>query len=598
MEALFIEIYETLGVYAGFPEVWYHSGFDIGFTEEGLPRPRYLGRFNNDCSLEDLEAMIPAPGKALEEPQEVDDRSFPAFRRKMEEAVLAGKNKNKAAREKKRRERVITKKAWCAQLKRTQCYLGIRPRGTVNKDEFLANPNLTWEQTKAAQAAYEAAAGIKLPKLVPTDPAPYPFHHNVIFICVDIEAYEKNQRQITEIGISTLDTTDLINTPPGEGGAEWMKKIRARHFRVKEYAHLTNSAYISGCPDKFVEKFGTSEWISIFNAPQVVASCFRHPFSAPGQYTPFPADGRTIGRYGYDQGLLSQYLQPLNDSQQKRNIILVGHEIKSDIQYLQTIGYDVTTLPNLIESIDTINLFKAMKHEQNTPSLGAVLLELGLTGWHLHNAGNDAGYTMEALIGLSFAALTATPKAVPQQKELDAAAAEAQARLIDDIEEWEIADEEGGDGGAAIPLPSLGEMKEQQTFDQGMRRGQKAEERAEKKYSNDKKKGLGSGTYGEAFPSLKDSVEKKGEIKFHAANEKKMKEMTDAANKGADYVPPHLRVGREKDGTEMRMWKEGDLIEFGRDQEEGGVELPEKKLAEKTKKRLAELDVDEEYFTI
>ena len=598
MEALFIEIYETLGVYAGFPEVWYHSGFDIGFTEEGIPRPRYLGRFDNDCSLDDLEAMIPAPGKALEEPQEVDDRSFPAFRRKMEEAILAGKNKNKAAREKKRRDRVITKKAWCTQLKRTQCYLGIRPRGTVNKDEFLANPNLTWEETKAAQAAYEAAAGIKLPKLVPTDSALYPFHHSVIFICVDIEAYEKNQRQITEIGISTLDTNDLVNTPPGEGGSEWMKKIRARHFRIKEYAHLTNSKYVSGCPDKFVEEFGTSEWISSFNAPQIVASCFRHPFSAPGEYTPFPADGRTIGRYGYDQRLLSQYLQPLNDSQQKRNIILVGHEVKSDITYLQTIGYDVTTLPNLVEAIDTINLFKAMKHEQYTPSLGAVLLELGLTGWHLHNAGNDAGYTMEALIGLSFAALTANPKAIPQQQESDAAAAEAQARLIDDIEEWEIADEEGGDGGAAVPLPGLSETNQKQMFEQGMKRGQKADERAEKKYSIDQLKDFDSGAYSEAFPSLKESVEKKGEIKFHAANEKKMKEMTDATNNGVDYVPPHLRGGWKEDGKEMRMWKEGDLIEFSKDKEEGGVKLPENKLAEKTKKRLAELEVDEEYFTI
>lgn len=593
VEAFYIEIYETLGVYAGFPEVCYHPGFDIGFTEEGVPRPRYLGRFHNFCSLAELEAIMPAPGEAPEEPQEVDDGSLPAFRRKMEEAILAGKNKNKAAKEKKRRERVITKKAWCTQLKRSQCYLGIRPRGTVNKDEFFADPNLTWEQAKAAQAAYEEAAGLKLPKLVPTDPVPYPFHHNVIFICVDVEAYEKNQRQITEIGISTLDTADLVNTPPGEGGVEWIKKIRARHFRVKEYAHLKNSVHVSGCPDNFLERFGTSEWISSFNAPQVVASCFRHPFSAPGQYTPFPADNRMIGRYGYDQQLLGQYLQPLKESQQKRNVILVGHDIKADIQYLKTIGYDVTNLPNLVEAIDTTQLFKAMKHGQNTPSLGTVLLELGMTGWHLHNAGNDAGYTMEALIGISFAALTAAPKAIPKQEELDAAAEEAQARLIDDIEEWEIADEEGGDGGAAIPL---GNTNGKQTFEQGMRSGQKAEE---KTYTNDWNKGFGSSAYSEAFPSLKETIERQGVIKFHNANEKRLKEMADATNKWQDYVPPHLRGGGEQDRKATRVWKEGDVIEFGKDKEEGGVKLPEKKkLSQKTKKRLAELEVDEEYFTI
>ena len=540
--------------------------------------------------------MIPAPGAAGEEPQEVDDRSLPAFRRKMEEAILAGKNKSKAAKEKKRRERVVTKKAWCTQLKRTQCYLGVRPRGTVNKDEFFADPNLMWEQAKAAQAAYEKA--IKLPKLVPTDRAPYPFHDSVIFICVDVEAYEMNHRQITEIGVSTLDTYDLVNTPPGEGGVEWMKKIRARHFRVKEYGHLKNSVHVSGCPDKFLERFGTSEWISSFNTPQVVASCFRHPFSAPGQYTPFPADNRLIGRYGYDQQLLSQYLQPRNDSHQKRNIILVGHDIKADIQYLKTIGYDVTTLPNLIEAIDTTHIFKAMKHGHNTPSLGAVLLELGLTGWHLHNAGNDAGYTMEALIGLSFGALTTTPKTIPQQEELDAAAEEAKARLVEDIEEWEIADEEGGDGGAAVPFSG---KKESPTFDQGINRGQKAEEN---ECSNDRKNGFGSSAYGEAFPSLKESIEKQGVIKFHDANENKIRDMADTLNTGRDYVPPHLRVGEAEDGgKETLVWKEGLVIEFGKnkDEEEGGVKLPEKKkkkLSQKTKKRLAELEVDEEYFTI
>ena len=539
--------------------------------------------------------MIPAPGEAGEEPQEVDDRSFPAFRRKMEEAILAGKGKSKAAKEKKRRERVVTKKAWCTQLKRSQCYLGIRPRGSVNKDEFFADPNLMWEQAKAAQAAYENA--IKLPKLVPTDPAPYPFHDNVIFICVDVEAYEWNQRQITEIGVSTLDTSDLVSTPPGEGGVEWMKKIRARHFRVKEYAHLKNSKHVSGCPDQFLERFGTSEWISSFNAPQVVASCFRHPFSAPGQYTPFPADNRPIGRYGYDQQLLSQYLQPRNDSHQKRNIILVGHDIKADIQYLKTIGYDVTTQPNLVEAIDTTHLFKAMKHGHNTSSLGAVLLELGLTGWHLHNAGNDAGYTMEALIGLSFAALTATPKTIPQQEELDAAAEEAQARLIEDIEEWEIADEEGGDGGPAV---ALSEKKENPTFDQGIHRGQKA---GEKKLSNNWNNGIGSSAYGEAFPSLKESIEKQGVIKYHDANEKKVREIADTSNKGKDYVPPHLRGGEAEDnGKETLVWREGHVIEFGKSKdEEGGVKSPEKKkqkLSQKTKKRLAELDMDDEYFTI
>ena len=110
VHALFVEIFETLGVHADFPDVWSHPGFDIGFQEEGSPRPRYLGRLTNNCSLDELEEMIPEEGSALEEPQNLEDWSFPAFRRKMEAAIeaaiLAGNAKNRAAKGKKRRDRV------------------------------------------------------------------------------------------------------------------------------------------------------------------------------------------------------------------------------------------------------------------------------------------------------------------------------------------------------------------------------------------------------------------------------------------------------------------------------------------------------------
>ena len=204
----------------------------------------------------------------------------------------------------------------------------------------------------------------------------------MVFVCVDVESYEKDHKKITEIGISTLDTLDLMSIPPGEGGLDWMKKIRARHFRIAEYAHLNNTEFIRGCADKFEGRFGKSEWITINEAPQVIASCFRHPFSAPGQYPSYPADARVVGRYGSG----SQYLPPVNDNAPKRNIILVGHEISADIQYLRSIGYDVSNLSNLLEAIDTVDLFRVMKRGQNPSSLGSVLLDLGLIGWNLHNA--------------------------------------------------------------------------------------------------------------------------------------------------------------------------------------------------------------------
>ena len=379
---LFKEIYTSLKIPAKFPDVIRHPGFDIEFEEEGSPRPRYLGRFTEHTSLLDLEAKIPEPGMEPGQPQVLEDRTFPAFRRKMEAAIQAGKNRQKKAKYKRKQDRVIQKRDWCAQLKRAQCYLGIRPRGIARKEDFHNDPNHTYEESQAAQAAYEEAAGLKLPKLNATWPAPYPFDNDVVFVCVDVEAYEKDHKKITEIGISTLDTLDLVKTPPGEGGVEWMMKIRARHFRIVEYAHLNNTEYITGCADKFEEKFGQSEWISLNEAPQVIASCFRHPFSAPGQYPSYPSNARLVGRYGSG----SQYLPPVNNNEPKRNIVLVGHDISADIQFLRNIGYDASNLSNLLEAIDTADLFRAMKHGQNSSSLGSVLLDLELIGWNLHNA--------------------------------------------------------------------------------------------------------------------------------------------------------------------------------------------------------------------
>ena len=61
----------------------------MGFREDGSPRPHYLGRLTDQTSLDDLEKLIPERGVAPEEPEILDDRSFPAFRRKMEAAIQA-----------------------------------------------------------------------------------------------------------------------------------------------------------------------------------------------------------------------------------------------------------------------------------------------------------------------------------------------------------------------------------------------------------------------------------------------------------------------------------------------------------------------------
>ncbi|KAL9640578.1 MAG: hypothetical protein Q9164_000185 [Protoblastenia rupestris] len=476
VEDLFREIRATLDAQITFPDITRDPGFRLGFQEEGSPRPRYLGRLTSQCGVLELEAMISVEGLASEDPEELDDMTFPAFRRKMEDAIESGKNKSKQAREKKRKDRIQIKKGWCAELKRAQCYLGLRPRRTAKYEEFHRDPNMAWEESQKAQDEYEKAAGISLPPLDLNARVPYSFDHNVVFVCVDLEAFEHDQRKITEIGVSTLDTSDIIKTPPGKGGENWMRFIRCRHFRIMEAAHLTNTEFITGCADRFQAQFGTSEWISIKEAPQVVAACFKHPFSAPGQYTPHPTNMRDVPRQGSN-------IQPLvkDDLEQKRNIILLGHDIRSDIGYLRKIGYDVGNLGNVVEAIDTVNMFRAYKHEQNPRSLGTVLLDFEIAGWNLHNAGNDAAYTTQALIAIALAARDPTnaPPRVPSQTQLKDAAEEAKLRIKEEHDDWQAADEEGGDGGEAIHLLPAAEMQDRMEFESAMRKGRKADERNE-----------------------------------------------------------------------------------------------------------------------
>lgn len=120
-----------------------------------------------------------------------------------------------------------------------------------------------------------------------------------------------------------------------------------------------------------------SEFISLKDAPQVVASCFKPPFSNP--------DEKVV----------------IDENEPKRNIILVGHGVRADISYLRSIGYDVHNLPNLQEFVDTALMWQSLKRDVNPRNLGSVLAELDIVGWNLHNAGNDAVYTLQAMIGIS-----------------------------------------------------------------------------------------------------------------------------------------------------------------------------------------------------
>jgi hypothetical protein len=201
-----------------------------------------------------------------------------------------------------------------------------------------------------------------------------------VFVCVDCEAYEFAQDKITEVGICVLDTADMtpenLNTATGE--FIWPNVLKSAHFIINEYDHLVNRRFVRGHPEKF--SFGTTQRLPLAMA----ASMLRRLFQDPTQLN----------------DLMNTRKTPEVDP---REIILVGHGIGSDVDYMKKIHFDVHQVTNIVGTADTHRILG----RAGQTSLARLLTALNFYSaedleqqlW-LHNAGNDAVWTMKALVML------------------------------------------------------------------------------------------------------------------------------------------------------------------------------------------------------
>ncbi|CAO2648654.1 Nn.00g079210.m01.CDS01 [Neocucurbitaria sp. VM-36] len=397
--------------------------------EEGLvacfpdhPRclPRYLGRSRSREEYDKMVNNTPSDSfRAAGEPAHppLEGGSLEEFKKMMEELRDIQKAKSKAAKAKRQQERLTKQKSMTDQFKRAQRYLGLRP--SVSDATVRSGP----------PAAIDAML-----------PTPFGFERSVVFVCVDVESYERAHHKITEIGVATLDTRELTGIAPGKDGVNWRKMIRARHFRINEYRHLVNSEFVTGCPDRF--DFGTSTPVNLEDAALHVAACFHAPFGAH----------HTNGI----QGIAT--LMSKADLSEKRNIIFLGHDTLGDVRYLQQLGYDPMKVENIIEALDTAVMYRVWRREQQATNLGKILDAFDISGWNLHNAGNDATYTVQAMLAICVreATIRGSPELSSIRSEekasrLAAAVDEAQQKAKDEAEGWSDNEVEG-DGGVPVPL--------------------------------------------------------------------------------------------------------------------------------------------------
>jgi hypothetical protein len=465
--------------------------FLLTFHQDGTPAPIPLGTSQSREAVWEMQQKIPAPsedhGECPADASPELERCFERFELKMERASAAAKRKGAAMKKAKAKNRLAAHVNSCDALKRGQRYLGLRP---IDRNGGLPLPDssLSWDEQQRLEREQKIKYGHILQPLDAEKPAPHPFDRDVIFISVDVESYERNHDLITEVGISTLDTTDIKSIVPGHGGFNWMECIRSRHFRISNHVHLRNTAFCTGDPEKFL--FGHSEFVSMNEIGRAVDLCFEPPYSAEfvhngksraqdnhsglgkdirNDHSPeaikdeqlqYLMQSETVNAQGLSKeeqgqgdklavsniilssGLLGQAnfekgglaasnsnngqaagapptKSPEHQSDQlnPRNIILIGHDLDGDLQYLSTLKSQIFQKDSsaldpqsvesqhpsrspILESLDTANLYQVWKREANITSLAKVLVGVERTGWHPHNGGNDARYTLEALIGI------------------------------------------------------------------------------------------------------------------------------------------------------------------------------------------------------
>ncbi|KAI0191506.1 hypothetical protein EV127DRAFT_480447 [Xylaria flabelliformis] len=314
--------------------------FTLIFGNFDTPRPRFLGRVNSASALEALKGRtheLPADGL-----RHLTPACYRTYLDNIDEIYDSIK-----ARDKKRKEEMARQKRMQRQkdsgrmLKRVQKYLGLR------------------RATSHVSSNSSAVTSWDVSKIVP-----FKARESVRFVSVDVEAYERDTRVVTEIGLAVLDTDDIVNVQPGKRGENWFPLVQAYHFRVKERSYIVNSEFVQGCPEAF--DFGKSEMVPLKDIKKAV--------------------GKILGDH---------------ESEDRRPVIIVGHDIGQDLNYLLRIGYNPWRVSHIVDEVDTKTLFQRIQRSPNGRGLATMCAELGIPGCHYHNGGNDAVYTLRAMITIA-----------------------------------------------------------------------------------------------------------------------------------------------------------------------------------------------------
>lgn len=167
--------------------------------------------------------------------------------------------------------------------------------------------------------------------------------------CFDVEAWEGNNNLVTEIGIAVYD-------PKGQENAIF-PNISLYHIIIDENKSKYNGRFVPNNKNNFVG--GTSHVL-----PEGEAKVFLN---------------KMIRQYFFED---------------PRGAVFVGHHIGGDIKWLQSIGVEFPKDGGIVDTLKIYNL----SHGKNGGGLRSVLRLMDIPHAYLHNAANDAYYTLLAAL--------------------------------------------------------------------------------------------------------------------------------------------------------------------------------------------------------
>lgn len=167
-------------------------------------------------------------------------------------------------------------------------------------------------------------------------------------VSIDVEAYERNQAKVTEIGIAVYDPE-----------CQWLMlnpKIKTIHILAEENIRLRNGQFVAD------RKFNFNGGVSYAMLQEALKE--------------------------FVQELFSYYFR-------KRKGILVGHDVKGDLKWLSKLGIHLS--PNT-PTVDTLKIYSLTTRRNG--SLRKILRRMDIPHANLHNAANDAYYTLLAAMSI------------------------------------------------------------------------------------------------------------------------------------------------------------------------------------------------------